>query len=113
MQTTDQAILVLTNVPDEATAQSIARAVVEGCYAACVNILPPVRSVYRWQGALKEANELSLLIKTTHARYAALEAAIKTIHPYDVPEIIALPIVAGLPAYLDWVAQETRKDIDV
>lgn len=106
-------LLVLTNVPDEATAHAIARKVVEGRLAACVNVLPPIRSVYRWEGKVEEANEVSLLIKTTQGRYAELESVIRTAHPYDVPEIIAFPVTAGLPAYLNWVVSETKKDVDV
>ena len=99
--------LVITNCPDEETANRIALAVVEAKLAACVNILPRVQSIYRWQGAVESAAEVPLLIKTTAAAYPALEAAIRESHPYDVPEIIALPITAGLPAYLNWLATET------
>lgn len=99
--------LVITNCPDEETANRIALAVVEAKLAACVNILPRVQSIYRWQGAVESAAEVPLLIKTTAAAYPALEAAIRESHPYDVPEIIALPITAGLPAYLNWLAAET------
>lgn len=99
--------LVITNCPDEETANRIALAVVEAKLAACVNILPRVQSIYRWQGAVESAVEVPLLIKTTAAAYPALEAAIRESHPYDVPEIIALPITAGLPAYLNWLAAET------
>ena len=99
--------LVITNCPDEETANRIALAVVEAQLAACVNILPRVQSIYRWQGAVESAVEVPLLIKTTAAAYPALEAAIRESHPYDVPEIIALPITAGLPAYLNWLAAET------
>ena len=101
--------LVITNCADEETANSIALAVVEAQLAACVNILPRVQSIYRWQGAVESAVEVPLLIKTTAAAYPALEAAIRERHPYDVPEIIALPITAGLPAYLNWLAAETRQ----
>ena len=101
--------LVITNCPDEETANRIALAVVEAQLAACVNILPRVQSIYRWQGAVESAVEVPLLIKTTAAAYPALEAAIRESHPYDVPEIIALPITAGLPAYLNWLAAETRQ----
>lgn len=107
METTAQALLVITNCPDEASANRIALAVVEARLAACVNLLPRVQSVYHWQGAVESASEVPLLIKTTAARYDALQAAIRDLHPYDVPEIIALPIAAGLPAYLDWLAVET------
>ncbi|SRR5574343_601990 len=102
-----ETLLVLTNCPDEATANAIALALVEEKFAACVNILPRVQSVYRWQGAVESASEIPLLIKSTVGRYAELEAAIRARHPYDVPEIIALPITQGLPAYLNWVATET------
>ncbi|MFN4324379.1 MAG: divalent-cation tolerance protein CutA [Azonexus sp.] len=99
--------LVITNCPDEETANRIALAVVEARLAACVNILPRVQSIYRWQGAVESAAEVPLLIKTTAAAYPALEAAIRERHPYDIPEIIALPIAGGLPAYLNWLAAET------
>jgi periplasmic divalent cation tolerance protein len=108
-----QAILILTNVPDEQDAHRIARLLVEQRLAACVNVLPGVRSVYQWQGAVEEAGEITLMIKTTQVRYTELEAVLKAVHPYDVPEIIAIPIVDGLPAYLDWLAAETKKDIHV
>lgn len=108
-----QTLVVLVNAPDQATAELLARGVVEQRLAACVNLLPAVRSVYQWQGAVEEATEVPLLIKTTQARYAELEAQIKAVHPYQVPEIIALPIVAGLPAYLGWLVGETKKEVDV
>lgn len=108
-----QALLVLTNVPDEASAQAIASAVVEQRLAACVNVLPAVRSIYQWQGVVEQASEVTLLMKTTMARYADLEAAVKAAHPYEVPEIIAIAVAAGLPAYLEWIASETKKEIDV
>ena len=106
-------LLVLTNVPDEVTAHSIARQVVERRLAACVNVLPAVRSIYQWEGKVEEATEVTLLIKSTQGRYADLEAAIREAHPYDVPEVIAMPVAAGLPAYLNWVVSETKKDVDV
>lgn len=105
-----QTLLVLVNVSDDAVAHAIGRSLVEQRLAACVNLLPAVRSLYQWQGKIEEATEITMLIKTTQARYAELEAAIKACHPYDVPEIIALPIVAGLPEYLGWIATETKKD---
>lgn len=108
-----QVLLILTNAPDESTAHSIARTLVEQKLVACVNVLPGARSVYRWQGAIEEAAEVTMLIKSTQERYAEVEAAIKAAHPYDVPEIIALPVVAGLPSYLEWVALETKRDVDV
>ncbi|KXB29641.1 MULTISPECIES: divalent-cation tolerance protein CutA [Dechloromonas] len=107
MEALPETLLVLTNCPDEETANAIALAVVEAGLAACVNILPRVQSIYRWQGKVESATEIPLLIKSTAALYPALQAAIAQRHPYDVPEIIALPITRGLPAYLNWVAAET------
>lgn len=104
----DAVLLVLCNTPDEACAQQITSALLERCLAACVNQLAPCRSMYRWQGKIESSTEHPLLIKTTAARYAELEAALRELHPYEVPEIIALPVSAGLPAYLAWVNTETR-----
>jgi periplasmic divalent cation tolerance protein len=101
-------LLVLTNLPDRAAAERLADMVVEKNLAACVNILAPCRSVYRWKGALQHDEEHPMLIKTTAERYAALEQALRAGHPYELPEIIALSIERGLPQYLDWVAAETR-----
>jgi periplasmic divalent cation tolerance protein len=106
-QTRSQTLLVLTSLPDEASAQALATALVTERLAACVNVLAPCRSIYRWQGAIESAPEVPLLIKSTTARYAALEAAIRARHPYELPEIIAVPIAHGLPEYLTWVATET------
>jgi periplasmic divalent cation tolerance protein len=100
-------LLVFTNVPDRAAAERIADLLVEQRLAACVNVLAPCRSVYRWKGAVQHDEEHPMLIKTTLERYAALEQALRAAHPYAVPEIIALPVERGLPAYLDWVSTET------
>jgi len=101
------ALLVLTNLPDRVAAERLADILVAQRVAACVNILAPCRSVYRWQGAVQHDEEHPVLIKTTQARYGALEQAIRAAHPYELPEIIAVPVERGLPAYLDWVAAET------
>ncbi|MGH8686339.1 MAG: divalent-cation tolerance protein CutA [Burkholderiales bacterium] len=101
------ALVVVTNLPDRGAAEKLADALIEGHFAACVNILAPCRSVYRWQGALQHDEEHPMLIKTTLERYRALEAEIRRHHPYELPEIIALPVTAGLAAYLDWVGAET------
>ena len=105
-----ETLLVLTNCPDAAVAERIGRALVENRLAACINQLPPVQSTYRWQGAIETAVEVPLLIKSTAERYAALEAAIRERHPYELPEIIAVPIECGLPGYLEWVAAETTPE---
>lgn len=105
-----EALLVLSNLPDAASARALAEHLVSARLAACVNILAPCRSVYRWQGALEEAEEVPLLIKTTSERYAELEAAIRERHPYELPEIVAVPMVRGLPGYLAWVDSETTPE---
>lgn len=100
-------LLVLTNLPDKETAERLAGLLVERRLAACVNILAPCRSVYRWQGAVESADEVPMLVKTTRTRYAELESAIRAEHPYELPEIVAMPIERGLPDYLAWIARET------
>ena len=99
--------LVVTNLPDRESAGKLAHALIEKRLAACVNVLSPCRSVYRWQGKTEDAEEFTVLIKTTRERYPALEAAIRAKHPYELPEIIAVPLAGGLPAYLEWVQSET------
>ena len=100
-------LLVITNLPDRATAERIAESLVTENVAACVNILAECTSIYRWQGKLEHASEVPLLIKTTRAAYPKLESALRKMHPYEIQEIIALPISTGLPEYLTWVEQET------
>ena len=101
-------LLVMTNVPDKVLAERIANALIEARAAACVNILAPCESVYRWQGLVETAAEIPLLIKTTEAAYPRVEQILRECHPYTVPEVIAVPIKYGLPAYLAWVATETE-----
>jgi periplasmic divalent cation tolerance protein len=101
------ALVVLTNVPDRAAAEKLARGLVDRRLAACVNMLAPCRSFFRWEGAVQEDDEVPLLIKTTRARYPALEAAIREAHPSELPEIVAVPVECGLAAYLEWVDAET------
>ena len=101
-------LLVISNLPDEAAAATLAAELVQRHAAACVNILAPCRSVYRWQGAVESGTEVPVLIKTTAERYALVEKIVLETHPYEVPEIIAVPLTNGLPAYLQWVAVETR-----
>jgi len=94
--------------PDVEVAESLADDLVEAGLAACVNILPGVRSIYRWQGAVERGEEALMMIKTTGARLTALVARIRELHPYDVPEVICHPITAGHDHYLDWVRQCTK-----
>jgi periplasmic divalent cation tolerance protein len=101
-------IAVLTNLPDSESAFNLARELVRRRVAACVNVLPAATSFYRWQGAPEEASEHPVLVKTTQDRYPDLEAAIRELHPYDLPEIIAWPVTVGLPEYLRWVEEESR-----
>lgn len=103
----DEAILVITNFPDRESAQRVAEKLVSARLAACVNVLASCDSIYRWQGQIETATETPLLIKTRRACYAQLEALVRECHPYELPEIIAFPIVCGLPAYLGWLAAET------
>lgn len=102
-----EAILVITNLPDQNSATRLAEYVVNARLAACVNMLAPCTSVYRWQGKIETASEIPLLIKTRRAQYAALQEAIVQQHPYELPEILCVPISTGLPAYLAWLNEET------
>lgn len=101
-------LLVITNLPNERAAAELTQRLMEERAAACVNQLAPCLSTYRWQGKIETATEVPLLIKTTRAAYARLETLIREAHPYELPEIIALPVEAGLPAYLEWVGNETE-----
>ena len=103
-----ESLLVVTNLPERASAEKLAALLVGQGLAACVNVLAPCDSFYRWRGEIRQDEEYPLLIKTAQDRYAELEAAIRANHPYELPEIIAVPIVCGLPAYLQWVESETR-----
>ena len=101
-------LVVLTTVATQEDALRLARFLVDRGLAACVQTMPQMVSIYRWQGAVEQANETLLLIKTTKNSYPHLEAAIKQNHPYQTPEIIALPIEAGLPEYFDWLSASVR-----
>ncbi len=103
-------LLVLTTCPGTITAKQIANEVVMEKLAACVQIIPGITSYFRWVRRVDTSEELLLLMKTTVERYPELEARIKVIHPYDVPELIALPITDGLEAYLSWIETNTSKD---
>ena len=103
---TEKTLLVLCNTPDCKTATGIGENLIAARAAACVNILPACRSLYRWQGEVALDEEVPLLIKTTAAQMDAVRRLITAAHPYDMPEIIAVPIQDGLPAYLNWIAEE-------
>lgn len=100
-------LLVMTNLPDAASAEKLARQLIAERAAACVNQLAPCTSTYRWKDNIETATEVPLLVKTTRAAYPRLEKLIREAHPYELPEIIAVMVTAGLPAYLDWVDDET------
>ena len=100
-------LLLFTNAPDRDVAMRIARALVDARLAACVNVLSGCTSVYRWDGAVETAEEVPMIIKTRAGRYDEVEAAIRRLHPYELPEILAVPVVHGLSEYLEWVAGET------
>lgn len=103
-------MLVISNLPDRESAQRLAEKLVEERLAACVSVLSPCTSVYRWQGRTETATEFPVFIKTRQGLYSRVEAAIRREHPYELPEIIAVSLGAGLPAYLEWVAAETRQN---
>ena len=103
-------IIVLTTCESSQDAQTIAETLVEKRLAACVNILPGLKSIYRWQGKVENATELLLLIKTRRGLFEQLSAELARIHPYEVPEVIALPLIDGAPAYLGWLEKELKSD---
>ena len=99
----DEILLAFSTFPDVETARRIARDLVTENFAACANIIPSIESIYRWQGKMEQGNETLVLFKTTAARFAAFQDKLKSLHPYDVPEIIACPVDRALPEYLRWV----------
>ncbi len=105
----DPAILVLTTVPDHAVAKTLAHDLLDRRLAACVNIAAPVQSIYHWQARIETADEVPLVVKTRAALYSDVEAAIRKLHPYDTPEIIAIPVAHGDARYLAWLAAETAQ----
>ena len=106
------ALIVYCTCPDAASADALASALVEARLAACVSLLPSVRSIYRWQGTVERAEEVQLMIKTAADRFAAVREAVLARHPYELPELIAVEAVAGLDRYLDWIGESTRPDAD-
>ncbi len=105
-----EVLLVVTTLPDRASGERIAGALVAAGVAACVNILGECTSLYTWQGKIERSSEVPLLIKTTRDAYPRLESLLRGLHPYKLPEIIALSVSAGLPAYLNWVETETKEN---
>jgi periplasmic divalent cation tolerance protein len=101
-------VAVLISAPDADTARRIGRTLVEERLAACVNVIPGVSSIYRWKGAVEEAAEVLLVVKTRAARADALAARVRTLHPYELPEVVVLPVRGGSRAYMQWVAAESR-----
>ncbi|MBT8421706.1 MAG: divalent-cation tolerance protein CutA [Gammaproteobacteria bacterium] len=104
---TPDTLLVYCTCPDEAAGAELATHLVEQGLAGCINVLPGITSIYKWHGTMKSGTEALLLIKTPANKYPALEQAIRSRHPYELPEIIAVSIETGLPDYLNWIAQET------
>ena len=101
-------VAVLISAPDADTARRIGRALVEERLAACANVVPGVQSIYRWRGAVEEASEVLLVVKTRASRADALAARVRSLHPYELPEVVVLPVRGGSRAYLQWVAAESR-----
>lgn len=106
----DEILLALSTFPDIETARRISRELVSGAFAACANIIPAIESIYRWQGKVEQGNETLVLFKTSAARYPAFQERLKSLHPYDVPEIICFPLTGGWPPYLRWVADNSADD---
>jgi periplasmic divalent cation tolerance protein len=102
-------VIVLTSLPDREAALKLARTLVEKRLAACVSVLAECTSVYRWKGVIETAQEVPVQIKIRGALYPEVEAAIREHHPYELPEIVVVPVVRGLPEYLEWVTAETTK----
>ena len=107
--TESEQVLVLTTLPASGDAAEFARALVEARLAACVNLMPPMESVYRWEGRVEREPERQVLIKTSRDRVPALWDRVKQLHPYEVPEFIVLPIVDGSAAYLKWIGESTQQ----
>ncbi len=97
--------LIFCTCPDQTCAEELATTLVDERLAACINVLPGIRSIYHWEGKRETADETLLLIKTHHRAYPELERRIRELHPYELPEIIAVPVENGLPAYLDWISE--------
>jgi len=106
--TAPEARIVLVTAPDIEVGARLGRALVEERLAACVNLLPGVRSIYRWQGAIEEDGEVMLIVKTCRDRCGALAARVEALHPYELPEVVVLPVEGGSDPYLAWILAECR-----
>ena len=111
-RTPPSALLILTTLPERAVAETLARELLAARLAACIHVGAPVRSLYHWRGQIETADETPLAIKTRDELYPKVQAAILASHPYELPEIVAVPISDALPGYLDWIAVETAADAD-
>jgi periplasmic divalent cation tolerance protein len=107
MLTDHDYVLVLTTLPGDADAGAFARSLVEARLAACVNLLPVMESIYRWEGQIERETERQVIIKTARERVVSLWERVRDLHPYDVPEFVVLPVVDGNDAYLRWIAEST------
>lgn len=101
------ALIVLTTLPSSDAAAELAKKVVGEKLAACANLIPALRSIYRWQDKLQDENEVLVLFKTRQEQFERLKARILELHPYEVPEVLAIPVEQGYQAYLEWIARET------
>lgn len=104
------ALVVFATFPEIGPARRIVRTLVDERLIACANILPGIESIYRWKGAIETSSEVFVVMKTESARYEAMQARLRELHPYEVPECIALPITGGLPDYLRWIAESAAED---
>ena len=109
MENLTDKILVISNLPDRDSATRLAELLISRGQAACVNVLAPCTSIYHWQGKTESAEEVPVFVKTTQEKYPDVERTIKAHHPYELPEIIQVPIAGGLPSYLEWISQETSR----
>ena len=101
------AIVVLCTCPDDTCARALAQTLLNEKLAACVNLIPQVTSLYCWQGKMEESQEVQLVIKSRRTLFGILQQRIQTLHPYEVPEILAMPVLNGSPAYLQWLQEQT------
>lgn len=109
MENLTDKILVISNLPDRDSATRLAELLISRGQAACVNVLAPCTSIYHWQGKTESAEEVPVFVKTTQEKYPDVERTIKAHHPYELPEIIQVPIAGGLPSYLEWISKETSR----